>query len=308
MAKEWNIKKGLPDYDFLALMEEAFATENIIEWDPEEIVVGAGGPNDARVVLKGSGFVDNDNNDGPDVGIVDTIKVYDGDTLVAKATGYALTLDQLGQAFDHLSDTGDFAYFMTLFFDSGLGPITIDGSNDRDVFVVPEDKAHHFYGNGGNDKFVGGEVNDKVLGGDGKDKLFGKHGADVLKGNAGKDKLAGQQGDDTLVGGAAKDTFIFDVALGNAGHQAGINVIKDFEPGKDIIALDSAIFSAIGGKLNAGEFHQGGNAQDGNDHILYKKSNGKLFHDDNGDGAGGRTLFAILEGKPNLSHTDFDVI
>ncbi|MCP4380512.1 MAG: hypothetical protein GY798_03680 [Hyphomicrobiales bacterium] len=307
MAKNWDIKHGNPDHDFLALMEEAFATENVIDWDPGEIIVGAGGANDARAVLKGVGFVNNDADPRPDDGTVHTIKVYDGDTLVAKATGYAATLDQFGQAFDHLADFGDFIEFLELFFD-GPETVTIDGSDDRDVFRVPEDTAHHFYGNGGKDKFVGGEAGDKAIGGDGKDTLKGGTLGDTIKGSKGNDRIFGDQGNDSLTGGKGKDSFIFDRDPGNANHQAGVDAITDFKVGTDIVKLDGTIFTAIGSKLNNSEFFVGSNAQDGDDHIIYKKSTGKLFYDADGDGAGGRVLFAEFDGKPNLSHNDFDVI
>lgn len=308
MARTWDLKQGLPGYDFLEIMENAFSAADlpggIVDDAPTKVTIG---DDTYKVVLKGD-FVYDGGQPGPEGGTVHTIKVYAGAALVAKATGYDLDISEFDTPFHQLLNVGDFSGFLDLFFNQGVEPITIDGSNDRDVFKVPEDTAHHFYGNGGNDKFTGGEVKDKAYGGDGKDKLRGDAGNDILKGNGGKDTLRGEQGDDTLTGGKGADSFVFDFVLGNANHQAGVDRIKDFEVGKDTIVLDSAVFAAIGGNLNSSEFHVGTNAEDGDDHIIYKKGAGKLFYDDNGDAAGGRTLFATFDGKPNLSHNDFDII
>ncbi|WP_421724134.1 hypothetical protein [Bauldia sp.] len=305
MAKEWTLFFGLPGYDFIDILQNALL-QDVLEGNDKKVVVG----NDTyKIIFKGD-FEDTDGEPGPESGTVEKITLFAGAAKVAKATGLDVDVGDLGTAIDAWKGLGsNFDGILGQFFGSGSpGKPVINGSDDREDLDINSNASLTFYGNGGNDRFVAGGNKDKLLGGKGKDKLKGERQDDVLKGNAGKDKLFGGEKDDTLVGGPGKDKFVFDVPLGPGEGQAGVDTIKDFEPGKDMIGLDSGVFAAIGGKLNAGEFHQGGNAQDGNDHILYKKSNGKLFHDDNGDGAGGRTLFAILEGKPNLSHTDFDVI
>ncbi|MCP4380511.1 MAG: calcium-binding protein [Hyphomicrobiales bacterium] len=312
MAREWDIKRGNPSYDFLEVIETAFtaavAPGGILEETATKVVVGG---DTHTVVLKGN-FVYTDGDPGPDSGTVNTIKVFDGSTLVAKATGYELDVDWFDGPFEDLANFGDFNGFLSLFFATGApsGPwrITLNGSDERDVLSIPADVPHTFYGNGGSDRFVASMSGDRILGGDGKDTLKGRGGDDKIKGGKGADKIFGGELDDALTGGKGTDKFFFDIALGNGFSKAGVDTITDFKVGTDVIKLDGTIFAAIGSKLNNSEFHVGGNAQDGNDHVVYKKGAGKLFYDADGNGAGGKILFAKFDGKPNLTHDDFDII
>jgi Ca2+-binding RTX toxin-like protein len=76
-------------------------------------------------------------------------------------------------------------------------------------------------GEGGNDTLSGMGGNDVLCGGTGNDKLNGGTGNDILFGGAGRD---------TLTGGSGKDTFV--LAL-----NSGVDVIKDFQKGKDKLGL-----------------------------------------------------------------------
>jgi len=111
----------------------------------------------------------------------------------------------------------------------------------------------------GEDLLYGGKGNDIINGNASNDTLLGKKGNDTLIGEGGNDVLYGGAGSDTLTGEIGKDR----VVLGRLGFykttggrtQADADVIQDFEPGTDAIALD--------GGLNFGDlfiFNDEGNA------------------------------------------------
>jgi len=200
--------------------------------------------------------------------------------------------------------------------DSAGGPTSgddvLEGTMGKDTIngLGGDDKIHGKGGNdtlkgsGGNDRLFGNGGDDKLYGGSGRDKLFGGGGNDKLHGGSGRDVLDGGKGSDLLDGGGGKDKYVFKDKLGH-----GVDTIVKFEAGEQL-RLDSAVFKHIGahGTLAAKYFHTGAHAQDGNDHILYQHSTGKVFYDSNGDAAGGRTLFAVIDNTPNLHHDDFFVI
>jgi Ca2+-binding RTX toxin-like protein len=121
--------------------------------------------------------------------------------------------------------------------------------------------------------------------------LYGNNGANTLNGGAGGDYLQGY-------GGA--DMFQFTTALGNGN----VDQIADFVSGTDKIALDDAIFGALG----AGAFAFGAQAQDADDRIVYNSATGQLFFDADGNGAGAAVLFATLQPGTALTASDFMVI
>jgi len=307
MARTWNITHGRPDFDFLETIKDALGADgDLISSNSRRVVVGDG--SGQEVAFLGD-FQNTDADPGPDSGEVNTVKVFDNGTLVAKATGYHLTVSDVADAVDLLKNSDDFSGLMNLFFNSGVPSgsvrITINGSDDRDVLKIPGDVPHTFYGNGGNDIFIGTASGDKIVGGSGNDILKGRGDDDVIKGNTGKDKLFGSTSNDHLFGGKGHDQFFFDTPLGNGFMKAGVDIIEDFKPGEDIIKLDKAVFSNIGNFLSASEFHLGGSAGDANDFILYKESSGALFYDPDGSGPMNRIKFAVLDNKPDLSHDDF---
>ncbi|HTU10511.1 MAG TPA: Calx-beta domain-containing protein [Allosphingosinicella sp.] len=127
--------------------------------------------------------------------------------------------------------------------------------------------------------------------------LIGNDGANVLNGGAGNDVLDGKSG---------ADTYAFTTALG-AGN---VDVVFGFQTGIDKIALDDAIFTAVGGlgTLSASAFHTGSAAADGSDRIVYNSSTGQLFYDADGAGGAAAVQFATLATGLNLSASDFMVI
>jgi Ca2+-binding RTX toxin-like protein len=135
--------------------------------------------------------------------------------------------------------------------------------------------------------------------------LTGNALGQILVGNAGANILDGGAGADTLIGGAGADNFRFATALGGGN----VDVVADFVSGTDKVALDDAIFTAIGapGALAAGAFATGTAAGDADDRIVYNSTTGQLFYDADGNGGGGAILFATLTGAPTLAASDFVV-
>ncbi|MBK1637269.1 calcium-binding protein [Rhodovulum adriaticum] len=84
----------------------------------------------------------------------------------------------------------------------------------------------------GADTLLGTEGNDEISGWAGDDTLMGNAGDDNLSGNAGNDTLDGGLGDDFLTGGSGDDIFIY-------GGDAGIDVVRDYNPAEDSIRLGS---------------------------------------------------------------------
>jgi uncharacterized delta-60 repeat protein len=159
------------------------------------------------------------------------------------------------------------------------------------------------------ESFIGGSKADKFAGNKLGNAFEGRGGADKLDGAAGVDTLTGGAGKDTLTGGSGKDVFVFDSAL----SKSNVDVIVDFRHDQDKIALDDAIFGAIGPKLQKGEFFgkaDASKAHDLNDRIIYDSASGKLYYDDDGNTPGGHAavLFATLSNKPVLDQGDFIIV
>ena len=142
--------------------------------------------------------------------------------------------------------------------DDGINLILAGGGNNfvnagaGDDLVFGEEKTNIFNGEAGDDLLSGGvsedflgdvlnggEGADTLLGEGGNDLLDGDDGNDLLVGGSGIDAMGGGKGDDLLLGGAGndglfgdegRDTFVF--ASGE-----GADIIFDFEPGEDAIAL-----------------------------------------------------------------------
>jgi Ca2+-binding RTX toxin-like protein len=171
------------------------------------------------------------------------------------------------------------------------------------------------YGGGGNDSLDGGAGNDGLAGEAGADLIYGRAGADTLVGGAGNDVMHGGDGNDVLngglgfdilTGGLHKDIFVFNVKVA----RANADIIVDFNPVNDTIALDNAVFTKIGanGALRASAFKLSTQALDANDRIIYNASNGGLFYDQDGSGSAAAILIALLKNKAAITASDFIVI
>ena len=144
-------------------------------------------------------------------------------------------------------------------------------------------------------------VNDGKIKGD----LFLNGGNDVFRNKHGKAGIVhGGEGNDKLYAGDSKDSFAFDTAL---DAQANVDRVKHFDPGKDKILLDQNVFTALGGPgaLAGSEFHNGKQAADGDDHVIYDKSTGWLCYDPDGSGDLAQIEFARLDKGLKLDSGDF---
>ncbi|MDX2275217.1 MAG: M10 family metallopeptidase C-terminal domain-containing protein [Hyphomonadaceae bacterium] len=157
----------------------------------------------------------------------------------------------------------------------------------------------------GADTFNGSNAIDRLWGFGGNDTMRGNGGADLLVGDGGADTLIGGGGRDTLVGGTGADKFVLNTA--GAGNR---DTIADFTHGTDKIHLENSVFAGLGvaGVLTAQRFWQGNAAHDASDRIIYNPSNGALFFDADGNGAGAKVQIALLDTGLNLTNTDFVVI
>jgi Ca2+-binding RTX toxin-like protein len=140
--------------------------------------------------------------------------------------------------------------------------------------------------------------------------LVGTSGRDGLSGGPGDDTLEGGLGLDTLTGSGGGDSFVFR-ETGNANYDR----ITDFASSVDSLLVDDAAFNRVGvaGDFSAGDdrFFAGAGAKSGvdaEDRLVYNTTNGYLWYDADGSGAGGQQLVAILQGAPGLAASDITVI
>jgi Ca2+-binding RTX toxin-like protein len=205
------------------------------------------------------------------------------------------------------------------YLNGGGGADLLTGLNGNDTYVIDNagDQVEEQAGFG-NDAVltfvswtlgVGQEV--EVLstafqGGTGAIDLNGNNLAQTIYGNNGANVLNGGGGNDTLFGFGGADVFAFTTALG-AGN---VDVIADMSSGSDRIALDDAIFTALGGlgALNASAFVTGTAAADGDDRIVYNSATGALLYDADGNGAIAAVQFATLQTGLAMTAADFVVI
>ncbi len=137
--------------------------------------------------------------------------------------------------------------------------------------------------------------------------LTGNSIGQTVRGNAGSNVIDGKGGADTLTGFGGKDFFVFSSAIG-----ASSDTVTDFNVADDTIRLENAIFTKLEatGVLNSGLFRSNstGTAVDGNDYVLYDNTDGKLYYDADGSGAGAKIHFATLTGAPAVTNADLVVI
>ncbi|MDZ8186618.1 MAG: Calx-beta domain-containing protein [Nostoc sp. ChiSLP02] len=170
-------------------------------------------------------------------------------------------------------------------------------------------------GNSLNNNLIGGNGNDQLQGLDGNDNLQGGSGNDTLIGGAGDDILWGELGNDILTGNAGKDKYQFQ-GNGVFNSSLGDDYITQFEVGQDQIVLSKSTFNAITNNVgqtftdfavvSENKFVNASKA-----HIVYSKSTGSLFYNQDGNLLGTGTVFDFATiGNPNitLSSSNFSLI
>jgi Ca2+-binding RTX toxin-like protein len=168
----------------------------------------------------------------------------------------------------------------------------------------------YIFGGGGNDVLQGEGGNDFILGGDGNDNIWGGLGNDTLRGNDGVDILLGGAGNDALEGGIGNDYFRFE-----SSSNSDADTVADFSTSDDLIQLARSALTALAGTgtvpLSSDEFASGAGltaGQDASDRIVYNTTNGSLYYDADGSGAGAAVLLATFTGAPTLTVAHFSVI
>jgi Ca2+-binding RTX toxin-like protein len=162
-------------------------------------------------------------------------------------------------------------------------------------------------GNGFANTLLGYDGMDTLSGGAGADVLDGDAGNDILSGNDGADILSGGTGNDTMTGGVGADRFIFDTALNATTNFDIITGLSSI----DRLVLDQDIFTAIGPSFTIDEFRSIATGTsfatvDANDYVVYLKSTGQIFYDQDGSGiAFAPVLFAELPDNTTLSFSNF---
>jgi Ca2+-binding RTX toxin-like protein len=155
---------------------------------------------------------------------------------------------------------------------------------------------------------TGNVLNNNLTGNAGNNTLTGNGGNDYLYGNAGDDTLIGGLGNDNLNGGVGNDNFRFN----NANE--GIDRIQDFVVGNDKIQISASGFGVAltaNASLDISAFRSGAGittANTSSQRFIYNSSNGALFFDADGNGAGNKIQIAILSGLPTLSNSDIFVL
>jgi Ca2+-binding RTX toxin-like protein len=140
------------------------------------------------------------------------------------------------------------------------------------------------------------------------DDLRGDANQNIIYGLGGGDYIIGLGGSDLLIGGDGQDLFHF-VGIGDGG--AGGDVIQDFVSGFDRISVTGAFFglgSPGGVAIESWRFVAGSNATLATSQFIFDSTTRQLFYDQDGSGAGAKTLLATLQVGATLVAADILVI
>ena len=166
-----------------------------------------------------------------------------------------------------------------------------------------------FTGGGVSDHFNGDNDNDTLDGGGGEDFLDGGWGHDALNGGAGNnDHIDGGGEDDTLTGGGGNDNFNFGWDLADAG----VDTITDFDVTLDLIHIASWWGGGfVNDTLTAGQFRSAAGATTattGDQRVIYNRTTGDLYFDEDGAGGVAAQRFATLSNRAALTFDDIHVM
>jgi methionine-rich copper-binding protein CopC len=215
-------------------------------------------------------------------------------------TGGTLTVDPTATL------AGNISYRLIL----ASGAVTDLSGNVHGAYTAPKFTVAPvgvtLVGNNNANTLTGGALNDTLLGLGGADTLQGMAGNDSIDGGAGNDSVGGGAGTDLLTGGLDRDTFVLNAAGGasNTPGVAGTDVITDFVRGTDLLALSRTTYAGFGrttavaaNQLLVGNFAGGTgfvSTETASTRLVYDTASGNLWHDANGNLAGGFTQIAVL--------------
>ncbi|MFC4173592.1 hypothetical protein ACFOYU_16265, partial [Microvirga sp. GCM10011540] len=141
--------------------------------------------------------------------------------------------------------------------------------------------------------------------------LRGTSRGNRLTGGDGNDMLYGKSGKDVLTGGAGQDRFVFDTKP----KKSNLDTIRDFDVRQDSLYLDNKIFKKLGkgslskpGKLKSSYFKTGNEAKDGKDYLIYNRSKGVLYYDQDGSGSKAMVEILKLSNKARITKSDIFII
>ncbi|MCB5206445.1 M10 family metallopeptidase C-terminal domain-containing protein [Methylovorus mays] len=174
---------------------------------------------------------------------------------------------------------------------------TVSGLSKATVLTLASG-LEHLDASGTGDSWLnltGNAANNALTGNDANNILRGLAGNDSLNGGDGADTLYGGLGNDALTGGEGADVFVFDSKLG----AANVDTIDDFEVGVDKLQLSKTIFSkfTVAGGVSDENLlitNNSSQALDANDYLIFDATDGSLYYDKDGNGAGVAVKFATL--------------
>ncbi|MEH1819450.1 MAG: Calx-beta domain-containing protein [Nostoc sp.] len=165
---------------------------------------------------------------------------------------------------------------------------------------------------------IGGNGSDRLIGNSLNNTLNGGTGNDVLTGGSGADTLIGGSGNDILTGGADSDRFLYSSGRAFVSSDFGSDILTDFTSGSDKLVFSKSTFTALSSIVGNGlsqvsdftTVDDDDLAATSNAFLVYSRSSGSLYYNQNGNAAGlgtGAELINLLN-IPTLTTTDFTIV
>ncbi|MCF2147951.1 hypothetical protein IQ276_016260 [Desmonostoc muscorum LEGE 12446] len=281
-----------------------------------------------NLTLTGTGAINGTGNAGNNIlkgnSANNTLAGGAGNDTYSFVANTALGTDRITETTTGGTDTINFSG-TTIAINVNLGVATSQTINSNLKLILSANNViENATGGTGNDSLTGNTLNNTLIGGDGNDQLQGLEGNDNLQGGNGNDTLTGGTGDDVLWGGLGND-----ILTGNGGKDKyqfqgngvfstslGVDYITQFEVGQDQIVLSKTTFNAVTNNVGQAltdfavvtdnQFVNASNA-----HIVFSRSSGSLFYNQDGNVLGTGTVFEFARlGNPTitLSSSDFSLI
>lgn len=164
-------------------------------------------------------------------------------------------------------------------------------------------------GSNGSDRLIGNSLNNTMNGGTGND---------VLTGGGGTDTLIGGFGNDIFTGGADSDRFLYSSGQAFTSNDFDSDILTDFTSGSDKLLLSKNTFTALSSVVGNGlsqvsdfsTVEDDGLAATSNAFLVYSRSSGSLYYNQNGNAAGLGTgdEFLNLLNIPTLTTADLIIV